>query len=204
MTPKDLHDWTLPIAIAAAAIAGVAMISLTVRTSWIRKSITWAIVSFGFLGATLLLSPKWERFLVQWGELKAEIASLEKQNSELQREKESLVSQIRLVSSLSNSDFASAEELVSKIESTRNSVDWAKFLPADDSQYAISVKPGSTRFLDLLNTQPGFDAKKFGEILQDNNLTLVETAIKSDLQTASPDDLWVMPASSVMKAGENR
>jgi hypothetical protein len=195
MTPEDLRDWTLPLAVAASAVAGFLIVSNTVRISWVKNSITWAIVTFGFLGAALLLSPKWERILLQWGELKAEIASLREQNTTLVAENSQLNSQIQMVSSLGNTNFRSAEDLVTKIATTRSMVDWAKFLPSGEKAYALSVEPGSPVFVDILKSEPSFDPLKLEELLKNNDLTLVQSALEVDLQKQPPDSLWVMPSA---------
>jgi hypothetical protein len=194
MTPAEISKWTLPIAIAAASFTGFAMIWLSMRTGWIRKSIGTAMVSFGLIGAVLLLSPKWENLIVKIGNVEAEMARLKADNEQLAARNNSLEAQIRQVASLGSGDYPSAEDLVSKIYATRESVDWAKFLPSNDTSFGVALKPNTPAFKNVMGAEFGADAARISKLIEDSQLTLVKPAGEAELKLTTPSDLWIMPA----------
>ena len=192
MTPELLTSWLLPLALSACAVSGFAVIIVCVRGGW-KHSITWAVVSFGLIGAMMLLSPKWSTFAFEWGEMKATVADLQKRNTMLLAENARYAEQINDVSSIATAKYSSAEDLVQTIKATRARVDWADFLPASTQAYSVAVSPESDQFKKMIAQQVGSDVDAVIKAIEDNNWTLVKPATLNDLSETPANSLWITP-----------
>ncbi|MGF7004758.1 hypothetical protein [Aminobacter sp. BE322] len=193
MTPELLGEWLLPVALAACILGGLAIVFVSVRTGWVKQAISWATVSFGLIGAVMILSPKWTTFAIEWGDLKATVAKLQDENRKLAAENGNLTSQIAQVSSLARSDFASAQDAVTSILNTRNAVAWADFLPATPEAYRLEISPENSNFAAeiaaKLNTSPTDVTKAF----ETSGYTLLKLPTPTDLKNSPAKSLWVTP-----------
>jgi hypothetical protein len=192
MTPELLTSWLLPLALSACALSGLAVIVVCVRGGW-KHSITWAVVSFGLIGAMMLLSPKWSTFAFEWGEMKATLAELQKRNSLLLAENARYAEQIKDVSSIATATYSSAEDLVQTIKATRARVDWADFLPSSTQAYSVAVSPESDLFKKMIAQQAGSSADAVVKALEDNKWTLVKPATLTDLSETPANSIWITP-----------
>ncbi|ATU91760.1 hypothetical protein [Phyllobacterium zundukense] len=193
-TPESVTAWVLVATLVLCLLIGVAMTSASVRTTWIRKNITTAIVIYGLLGVVLLTTPKWTTIAFEWGEVKARVAELESENAQLVADNSKFKDQINTVSSLGTTKYPTAEDAVIGIKNARDTVDWAAdFLPASDASYQIEVAPEDATFaLDLakkFNTSPSEVSKVF----ETGGYTVLKKPTANELKSSPPNLLWVTP-----------
>jgi hypothetical protein len=194
LTTASVTAWILVATLILCLLIGVAMTAASVRTSWITKNITTAIVVYGLLGVVLLTTPKWTSLAFEWGDMKAKVTQLENQNSNLLADISKLNEQITTVSSLGTTKFPTAEDVLVSINKARSTVDWAAdFLPASDASYRLEVSPKNATFAaDLakkLNTSPDEVSKAF----ETGGYTLLKMPSLGELKDSSPNLLWVTP-----------
>lgn len=198
MTPEVFTSWLLPVALAACALAGFAVVSVCVRSGW-TQSITWALVSFGLIGAMMLLSPKWTTFALEYGDLRATVAELRQENTRLSAENAHYAEQIEKVSGIATAKFTSAQDLVETLKLTREAVGWADFLPANKSSYGVAISPESEQFKNTLSGIAGEGVGALSKLFEDNNWTVVKPASSTDLSETPANALWITP--NTLEAG---
>ncbi|CDZ60460.1 Hypothetical protein NGAL_HAMBI2605_10300 [Neorhizobium galegae bv. orientalis] len=197
MTPEFFNSWLLQAVLVACALCGVSVLILSVRTGWIGRTVTWAIVSLAVLGAMMVLSPRWTKFAFEWGELKAELAALKNERESLVASNSKLTAQIAEVSKLSTAKFTSAQDVFSSIQKTRQNVSWADFLPATSASYRVEATD-SAALNKVISDAVKSNPTNVTKALETMGFKVLQPATAGDLRAAPPDALWVTPGKFVV------
>ncbi|RTL70600.1 MAG: hypothetical protein EKK41_12200 [Hyphomicrobiales bacterium] len=192
MTPMAYSAWLFQASLSACVVAGVALVIVSVRTGWIAKAIAITTAIYGVAGGFMILSPKWSEVVFEYKDFKTRIAQLETDNKALADNNEDLNKQIRIVSAIGNVINGNAKEAVSKIDETRNSVEWAAgFLPASDEAYRLAVSPNDPSFANKiaaeLNTSPEAVTKAFDS----SGYTILKRPTSKELENTGAAALWI-------------
>lgn len=193
MTPETFNTWLVQAALSVCVLSGLSVLVVSTRAGWIGKTITWAIVSFGFVGAMMILSPRWSKLAFEWNDFKAEIARLEQENHTLAAANKQYAAQIAKVANLANAPFKSAGDVVATIQQTRDAVTWADFLPSGQNSYRVEVSKSDPKFskaiAEILKANPGNATEALGAA----GFTVLQRVNEQDLKDSPADALWVTP-----------
>jgi hypothetical protein len=199
MTAAEAQSWIAVGALLASLLIGIATSVTSVRIAWIAKAVALSTLSYGFAGFLLLTTPKWTEVILKIGEFEAKITRLQKSletvETNLIAEKAAnanYASQIAALTSLQKASFKTAAEYVSSVEDVRAKVRWADaFLPLGASGYAVDATgTGSYSLAYSLGTTP----EKLQSAFKEGGYTLLKNAGDKDLESVSPNELWLKPA----------
>ncbi|PRA56678.1 hypothetical protein CQ062_08490 [Ochrobactrum sp. MYb68] len=194
MTPDSINSWLSPAALLLAILLGASMISLSVRTGWLTKSIVWSLVVYGGVGAVLLMSPKWTTIALEYKDFKTQISQLEDEKSILQTTVSSLQDQIAKVAELNSLDNATAKQALATIDRARETVGWAKFLPATNNGIRIAVPSNDQIMMNSVSADLSIPESDIARILASKKYTLLQTVSEADLSKLPPSSLWFNPS----------
>jgi hypothetical protein len=192
MTPEIYGSWLLQAAMPICVLAGLGIVIVTIRTSWLLKAIAWATVSFALIGGTMILAPKWTTIALEWGEFKANIAKLEEENARLVAANASFKQQIETVAQLGSDQFKTAKDAVATIAAVRDKVGWADFLPASGN-YRLEIAPNNANFAHEIATKLNASPADVSKAFEESGYTVLKQPTTTDLENNPPRYLWVTP-----------
>ena len=198
MTALEAQDWMVPLALTVAVFAGLLVILLSVRISWVKNLIAWTTIAYAFLGAIMILAPKWHSLTAKYdsktGSTSFEFASLQDKLDEALKENISLRTQISSVQNLDRKNVA-ATDWLNAAKKVKMDVDWANFLPADNKAYKIKIPLDDPQTIEVLAAKLGKPSADVSFALKDSGLIFLKDLNPSDLKNVSAKDLWITPDS---------
>lgn len=193
MTPDQLTAWVLPIALATCVLMGFSTLVVSIRTAWIMRSIAWATVGFGLMGASVMLAPKWSQIVLEFGSFKAHVAQLNSENLRLASENARLNDQIAKVASLGTQQFGTAGEAIASIKNARDAAQWAGFLPDSPDAYRLEIPAKDPGFAASLGQALDVPADKVTEAFEQKGYTVLKVPTAQDLAQSPANELWIAP-----------
>ena len=194
MTAAQAQDWMIPLALTVAILAGLLIVLLSIRVSLVKSVIAITTITYAFLGAILILAPKWHSLSAKYdaktGSASVEVASLQNRLDDSLKENASLRTQIALVQSLDNKSVT-ASDWLSSAKQIKADVDWAKFLPTDPTKYKVQVPIDDFQTIAAIAGKLGKPQAEVGLALKDVGLIFLKDFSPTDSKTVLAKDLWI-------------
>jgi regulator of replication initiation timing len=191
MTPADMLEWTASISVAACVLLGVAMGGTSVRTLYVARAASWALVAYALISVMLLFAPKASKLTIEFKDLKAHISKLESENQRLLAERDSQKTRIASLSQIAKQQhIMNAEQWLTILQKTK------------DRNASILTLPGAPDFklqvtdadravfrpvAEKLNTSP----EALSQALAAGGLTVLKSPSNDELIGQPLDRLWI-------------
>jgi hypothetical protein len=196
MTPSLATDWMLPIALGFSVFSGLLVLIITMRIGWKKTAVSFALVTYGLLGAILILSPKWHVMSAKWGRGSGELqlTALQNQLKIAEAENSKLKEQINTVARLDDKTLTAAG-WIGAARNAKSVADWVDFIPGQNEAFKIAIPPDDQVQLGPIAAKLGKQTTELQAVMKDYGLTFFRDVTQAESMKTPITDLWLNPTS---------